>query len=86
MGKSAKRPSYSPPNCYFSDCHSRISPANPLICGASSVSKQPVSAFHSPKDTGPGVGWPEDRNTRHCLENRETIPAVEMSVNIIRQA
>jgi hypothetical protein len=25
------------------------------------------------------VGWPEDRNTTHWLENRGTIPAVEIS-------
>ena len=36
-------------------------------------------------DYGPGVGWPEDRNTLHWLENRGTIPAVEISVDIIRQ-
>lgn len=36
-------------------------------------------------DYGPGVGWPEDRNTLHWLENRETIPAVEISVDIVRQ-
>src|SRR5512147_500932 len=34
---------------------------------------------------GPGVGWPEDRNTLHWLENRGTIPAVEISVDIVRQ-
>jgi len=34
---------------------------------------------------GPGVGWPEDRNTRHWLENRGTTPAVEISVDIVRQ-
>jgi len=33
---------------------------------------------------GPGVGWPEDRNTMHWLENRGTVPAVEISVDIIR--
>ena len=33
---------------------------------------------------GPGVGWPEDRNTTHWLENRGTIPAVEISVDIVR--
>ena len=27
-------------------------------------------------DYGPGVGWPEDRNTLHGLENSGTIPAV----------
>jgi quercetin dioxygenase-like cupin family protein len=34
---------------------------------------------------GPGVGWPEDRNTTHWLENRGTMPAVEISVDIVRQ-
>lgn len=36
-------------------------------------------------DYGPGVGWPEDRNTMHWLENRGPIPAVEISVDIVRQ-
>jgi quercetin dioxygenase-like cupin family protein len=36
-------------------------------------------------DYGPGLGWPEDRNTVHWLENRGTIPAVEISVDIVRQ-
>src|SRR3954449_11982077 len=36
-------------------------------------------------DYGPGVGWPEDRNTTHWLENRGTIPAVEISADIVRQ-
>jgi quercetin dioxygenase-like cupin family protein len=34
-------------------------------------------------DYGPGVGWPEDRTTTHWLENRETTPAVEISVDIV---
>ena len=34
-------------------------------------------------DYGPGVGWPEDRNTMHWLENRGTIPAVEISIDIV---
>jgi quercetin dioxygenase-like cupin family protein len=34
---------------------------------------------------GPGVGWPEDRNTVHWLENRGSVPAVEISVDIVRQ-
>ena len=34
---------------------------------------------------GPGAGWPEDRNTVHWLENRGSIPAVEVSVDIVRQ-
>ena len=38
------------------------------------------------RDYGPGVGWPEDRNTSHWLENRGTVPAVEVSVDIIRVA
>jgi quercetin dioxygenase-like cupin family protein len=36
-------------------------------------------------DYGPGVVWPEDRNTTHWLENRGTTPAVEISVDIVRQ-
>jgi quercetin dioxygenase-like cupin family protein len=36
-------------------------------------------------DYGPGVGWSEDRNTTHWLENSGTIPAVEISVDIVRQ-
>lgn len=35
-------------------------------------------------DYGPGVGWPEDRDTLHWLENRGAIPAVEISVDIVR--
>lgn len=37
------------------------------------------------KDYGPGLGWPEDRNTLHWLENRGTIPAVEISVDIVQR-
>lgn len=37
-------------------------------------------------DYGPGVGWPEDRNTTHWLENRGTVPVVEISVDIVNQA
>jgi len=37
-------------------------------------------------DYGPGVGWPEDRVTTHWLENRGTITAVEISVDIVEQA
>jgi quercetin dioxygenase-like cupin family protein len=36
------------------------------------------------RDYGPGVGWPEDRNTTHWLENRGSVPAVEISVDIIK--
>lgn len=35
------------------------------------------------RDYGPGLGWPEDRNTTHWLENRGTTPAVEISVDIV---
>ncbi len=35
-------------------------------------------------DYGPGPGWPEDRNTTHWLENRGTVPAVEISVDIVK--
>ncbi len=34
---------------------------------------------------GPGVGWPEDKNTMHWLENRGTTLAVEISVDIFNQ-
>ena len=34
---------------------------------------------------GPGLGWPEDRNTLHWLENRGAVPAVEISVDIVSQ-
>jgi quercetin dioxygenase-like cupin family protein len=37
------------------------------------------------REYGPGVGWPEDRNTTHWLDNRGTTPAVEISVDIVRQ-
>ena len=36
-------------------------------------------------DYGQGLGWPEDRNTLHWLENRGTVPAVEISVDIIKK-
>ena len=36
-------------------------------------------------DYGPGLGWPEDRETSHWLENRGTIRAVEISVDIVAQ-
>ena len=35
-------------------------------------------------DYGPGVGWPEDRNTLHWLENRGTVAAVAVSVGAVR--
>lgn len=34
-------------------------------------------------DYGPGLGWPEDRNTVHWLENRGSVPAVEISVDVV---
>jgi quercetin dioxygenase-like cupin family protein len=36
-------------------------------------------------DYGPGVGWPEDRHTNHWLENRGAIPAIEISVDIVKK-
>ncbi|MBD3784945.1 MAG: cupin domain-containing protein [Micrococcales bacterium] len=33
---------------------------------------------------GPGPGWPEDRSTRHWLENLGPVPAVEVSVDLVR--
>src|SRR5262245_27618654 len=37
-------------------------------------------------DYGPGPGWPEDRTTHHWLENRGSVPAVEVSIDIVSQA
>ncbi|HBC77163.1 MAG TPA: cupin [Bacteroidales bacterium] len=37
------------------------------------------------KDYGPGLGWPEDKNTNHWLENKGTTTAVEISVDIFNQ-
>jgi len=34
---------------------------------------------------GQGLGWPQDRNTSHWLENRGTIPVVEISVDVVRR-
>src|SRR4051794_34731577 len=34
-------------------------------------------------DYGPGVGWPEDSATNHWLENRGSVAAVEISVDIV---
>lgn len=36
-------------------------------------------------DYGPGLGWPEDRDTVHWLENKGALPAVEISVDIVRE-
>jgi hypothetical protein len=36
-------------------------------------------------DYGPGLGWPEDHETLHWLENRSSAPAVEVSVDIVKQ-
>ncbi|WP_411836329.1 cupin domain-containing protein [Pseudomonas chlororaphis subsp. aurantiaca] len=36
-------------------------------------------------DYGPGLGWPEGRDTTHWLENRGTVPAREISVDIVWQ-
>jgi uncharacterized cupin superfamily protein len=32
---------------------------------------------------GPGLGWPEDHTTLHWLENKGTLPAVEISVDVV---
>jgi quercetin dioxygenase-like cupin family protein len=32
-----------------------------------------------------GVGWPEDKNTSHWLENRGATQAVEISIDIVTQ-
>jgi quercetin dioxygenase-like cupin family protein len=35
-------------------------------------------------DYGPGLGWAEDHETLHWLENRGSSPAVEVSIDIVR--
>jgi quercetin dioxygenase-like cupin family protein len=35
-------------------------------------------------DYGPGPGWPEDHTTVHWLENGGSVPAMEISVDILR--
>lgn len=37
------------------------------------------------REYGPGLGWPEDKATTHWIENAGTTPAVEISVDIVRQ-
>ena len=37
------------------------------------------------QEYGPGVGWPEDKDTTHWLENRGAIPAIEISVDIFER-
>jgi hypothetical protein len=37
------------------------------------------------REDGPGLGWPEDKDTTHWLEHRGTAPAVEMSDDIVRR-
>ena len=34
---------------------------------------------------GAGLGWAEDRETAHWIQNDGTVPAVEISVDIVRQ-
>jgi uncharacterized cupin superfamily protein len=34
---------------------------------------------------GPGLGWPEDKDTTHWLENKGTTLAVEISIDIFGQ-
>ncbi len=36
-------------------------------------------------DYGPGLGWPEDHNTLHWLENRGAVEAIEISVDVVRK-
>jgi quercetin dioxygenase-like cupin family protein len=37
------------------------------------------------KEYGPGLGWREDKSTTHWIENRGKKPAVEISVDILKQ-
>jgi quercetin dioxygenase-like cupin family protein len=34
---------------------------------------------------GPGLGWPEDHETRHWLENRGHEAVIEISVDIVKE-
>lgn len=34
---------------------------------------------------GPGVGWPEDHKTLHWLENKGSVQAIEISVDIVHK-
>jgi quercetin dioxygenase-like cupin family protein len=36
-------------------------------------------------DYGPGLGWPEDRTTTHWLQNRGSVPAIEISVDVVKR-
>jgi quercetin dioxygenase-like cupin family protein len=38
------------------------------------------------REYGPGVGWPEDKDTLYWLENRGTTAAIEISDDIFEQA
>ena len=37
------------------------------------------------REYGPGLGWPEDKSTIHWLENKGTVTAIEISVDIFNQ-
>ena len=37
-------------------------------------------------DYGRGLGWPEDRTTTHWLENRGSVAAVEISVDVVKRS
>lgn len=37
-------------------------------------------------DYGPGAGWAEDRHTTHWLENRGSVSATEISVDVVRHS
>jgi quercetin dioxygenase-like cupin family protein len=37
------------------------------------------------REYGPGVGWPEDKDTTHWLENRGSETAVEISIDIFNR-
>jgi len=48
------------------------------------VTFEPGGVF-GPLHDHEGPGWPEDKDTTHWLENKGTTPAVEISVDIVRQ-
>ena len=59
----------------------------PVVPEAKGVSVELLATV----DLGPeiegmeGVGWPEDRDTLHWLENRGPVLAVEISVDVVNR-
>lgn len=71
------------PGCVFGPVHNHIDrPGTVYILQGTITDHRNGIAT----DYGPGVGWPEDHDTTHWLENRGTLPAIEISVDIVHIA